>query len=140
MSHSFEGKSQKSTQGRGGLSRRDLLKGVASVAVGSLAGVTGARAQYTGLTPGGGEVPFRLPMGAMNALDRNEYIHNMEIVSHLSGPRVDGGEPMMAMWAEGCAAAVAVPFRLGRRERCQESAAHRDGCPNARVRRLPRGE
>ena len=51
-------------------------------------------------------------MGAMNSLDRNEYIHNMEIVSHLSGPRVDGGEPMMAMWARGvrsgCCRAVPV--------------------------------
>ena len=71
----------------------------------------GARAQYTGLTPGGGEVPFRLPLGAMNYLDRNEYIHNMEIISHLSGPRVDGGEPLMAMWAKG--AQRLLPCRSG---------------------------
>ena len=101
MSNSFERKSRRSTKARGAVSRRDLLKGAASVALGSMAGVTGARAQYSGLTPGGGEVPFRLPSGAMNYLDRNEYIHNMEIVSHLSGPSVDSGEPLMAMWARG---------------------------------------
>ena len=111
MSNSFESKLPRSTEARGAVSRRDLLKGAASVALGSMAGVTGARAQYSGLTPGGGEVPFRLPSGAMNYLDRNEYIHNMEIISHLSGPTVDGGEPLMAMWARG--AQRLLPCRSG---------------------------
>jgi hypothetical protein len=45
--------------------------------------------------------PFPLPSGALNYLDRNQYIHNMEIVSFLEGPQTAGGEPLMAMWARG---------------------------------------
>ena len=40
-------------------------------------------------------------MGALTYLDRKQYIHNMEIISHLSGTAVSGGEPLMAMWARG---------------------------------------
>ena len=37
----------------------------------------------------------------MTDLDRNQYIHNMEIVSHLPGATIEGGEPLMTMWARG---------------------------------------
>lgn len=45
----------------------------------------GVRAQVTGLMPGGGKVPFRLPAGALDYLDRRQYVHNMEVHAHLSG-------------------------------------------------------
>jgi hypothetical protein len=83
---------------RPGVSRRALLSGGAALA--TLA-VTGARAQYTGISPEGGTVPFRQPLGSLNFLDRNQYIHNMEIVSHLKDTHMQGGEPMMNMWARG---------------------------------------
>ena len=87
------------------MSRRALLKNVAGVALGAagagLAGAVGARAQVTGLTPGGGKVPFHLPPGALGYLDRKQYIHNMDIHAHLPGSSIAGGEPLMAMWAKG---------------------------------------
>jgi hypothetical protein len=87
------------------ISRRALLKNAAGAALAaagaSLSGVLDAGAQVTGLTPGGGKVPFRLPPGALNYLDRKQYIHNMEIHAHLSGASINGGEPLMAMWAKG---------------------------------------
>jgi hypothetical protein len=96
---------KKSEEKKATLSRRDLFKTAAGAAVaaagGSLLGAAGARAQVTGLKPGGGTPPFPLPMGALTYLDRKQYIHNMEIVSHLSGHATAGGEPLMAMWARG---------------------------------------
>src|SRR5580765_4287884 len=87
------------------ISRRKLLKNAAGAALAAagagLSGVLDASAQVTGLTPGGGKVPFRLPPGAMHDLDRKQYIHNMEIHAHLPGASVAGGEPLMAMWAKG---------------------------------------
>lgn len=83
------------------ISRRALLKGTASAALAGIAGVASARAQYTGIIPGGGTTPFRLPLGALNYLDRNQYISNMKIVSHLPEHSTAGGEPLMAMWAKG---------------------------------------
>ena len=83
------------------ISRRALLRGTAGAALAGLAGVSGARAQYTGLNPGGGTTPFRLPLGAVNHLDRNQYISNMKIVSFLPEHSTAGGEPLMAMWAKG---------------------------------------
>lgn len=81
------------------------MKGTANAALAaggaSLAGAVGARAQVTGLTPDGGTVPFRLPLGALDYIDRKQYIHNMEIHAYLRGPRISGGEPLMAMWAKG---------------------------------------
>ncbi len=74
---------------QGNLSRRSLLQKTAGVALGAaaagLTGVLGARAQVTGLIPGGAVPPMRLPLGALDYLDRKQYIHNMEIISHLSG-------------------------------------------------------
>src|SRR3984885_8559059 len=78
-------------------SRRSLLGAAAAGLAGSIA----ARAQVTGLTPGGGTPPFRLPMGALDFLDRKTYIHNMEIHATLPGSTISGGEPLMAMWAKG---------------------------------------
>jgi len=83
------------------LSRRQVLAGGASIAVAGLAGAMGARAQYTGVMEDGLGVPFRLPMGALNYLDRNQYIHNMEIISYAEGPQISSGEPLMTMWARG---------------------------------------
>jgi len=47
------------------------------------------------------QVPLRLPMGALNYLDRKQYIHNMEIHAHLPGMTASGGEPLAALWARG---------------------------------------
>lgn len=81
------------------------MKGTANAALAAggagLASAVSARAQVTGLTPDGGTVPFRLPLGALDYIDRKQYIHNMEIHAYLKGPRISGGEPLMAMWANG---------------------------------------
>jgi len=81
------------------LNRRNILKAGAGAAVGGFA--ASASAQVTGLMEGGGTVPFRLPGGAMKDLDRNQYISNMEVLSHVPGKSISGGEPLMAMWAKG---------------------------------------
>src|SRR5215468_6226406 len=47
------------------------------------------------------QVPLRLPMGALDYLDRKQYIHNMEIHAHLPGMTASGGEPLTALWAKG---------------------------------------
>jgi hypothetical protein len=88
-----------------GLSRRDLLKGTAGVALGAaavtLTGAARAGAQVGGLYTSNDPPKLPLPMGSLTYLDRKQYIHNMEIVSHLSGASISGGEPLMAMWAKG---------------------------------------
>ena len=78
-------------------SRRSLL----GMSGAGLAGAIGARAQVTGLTPDGGTPPFRLALGAVDYLDRKQYIHNMKIIPHVSGSTIRGGEPLMAMWVRG---------------------------------------
>jgi hypothetical protein len=84
-------------------SRRSLLKSAAAAAVGataaSLVRPLGAQVQglYTSNTPP--ELP--LPLGSLTYLDQKQYIHNMEIISHISGSTISGGEPLMAMWAKG---------------------------------------
>jgi len=83
------------------VSRRKVLAGGASAAFVGLAGSMGARAQYSGIMEEGLGVPFRLPMGALNYLDRNQYIHNMEIISYTEGGPISSGEPLMTMWARG---------------------------------------
>lgn len=83
------------------VTRRALIKGTAGAALAGIAGVATARAQFTGLIPGGGVMPFRLPMGALNYLDQKQYISNMKIISHLPEHSTAGGEPLMAMWAKG---------------------------------------
>jgi hypothetical protein len=67
----------------------------------SVTGAIAAHAQVTGIMPGGGKVPFRLPLGALPYLDRKQYIHNMEMHAHLAGASISSGEPLMVMWAKG---------------------------------------
>jgi hypothetical protein len=83
------------------LTRRALLKGAVTAAAATAGAAIAAQAQKTGLVPEGGVPPLRLPLGALDHLDRKQYIHNMEIVAHLSGSTISGGEPLMAMWARG---------------------------------------
>ena len=87
------------------LSRRDLLKNAAGAVVAAagvgLVSAISTRAQVQGSMAGGGAVPLRLPLGAMDHLDRHQYIHNMEIHSHLPGATITGGEPLVNMWAKG---------------------------------------
>jgi hypothetical protein len=81
------------------LSRRALLRGAAATAIGGAAAP--ALAQVGGTGPEGGTVPFRMPAGVLDHLDRKQYIHNMTIVAHLSGAHASGGEPLTSMWAKG---------------------------------------
>jgi hypothetical protein len=84
------------------LTRRSLLRGASGAALGAAAAsITGARAQVTGLTPDGGGPPFRLTMGALDFLDKKTYAHNMEVIAHVPGSTIAGGEPLMALWARG---------------------------------------
>jgi hypothetical protein len=84
-----------------GMSRRKLLTNaagaVAAAAGAGLSGITGS-AQKTELMPNGGMVPFRLPMGALDYLDQKQYASNMQVVSHVSGPSISSGEPLMVLW------------------------------------------
>src|ERR1700674_5900742 len=82
---------------RRGLTRRALLGAAAA----GVTGAMGARAQKTGLIPGGGTPPFRLALGALDTLDKKSHIHNMDVICHLSGSTIAGGEPLMALWAKG---------------------------------------
>ena len=61
----------------------------------------GARAQVQGLYTSNTAPEIPLPLGSLTYLDKKQYIHNMEIISHLSGATISGGEPLMAMWAKG---------------------------------------
>src|SRR5690242_793895 len=87
------------------LSRRSLLKNTAGAIVGAaaagLTGAIGARAQVQGLYTYNAPPEFPLSLGSLTYLDQKQYIHNMEIVAHLSGSTISGGEPLMAMWARG---------------------------------------
>jgi hypothetical protein len=98
-------KAQEFAGKRGGISRRSLLKRTAGAVVGaaaaSLTGAIGARAQVGGLYVYNAPPELPLPMGALTYLDQKQYIHNMEVVAHLSGSSISGGEPLMAMWAKG---------------------------------------
>lgn len=91
-------------EGRGGMSRRALLKNAAGAAAAAAgAGLVGVSlgAQKTGIMPGGGKVPFRLPLGALDYLDKNQYLSNMEVHAHLPGVSFSSGEPLIVMWARG---------------------------------------
>src|SRR5208283_2373653 len=81
--------------------RRQFLKTAFGAAAVAAASAMTARAQVTGLMPGGGTPPFPLAMGAMSTLDKKSYAHNMEVIAHLPGSTIAGGEPLMAMWARG---------------------------------------
>jgi hypothetical protein len=94
-------------------SRRSLLKSAAVAAVGAtaagLAGSIGTRAQVQGLYTSNTPPQLPLPLGSLTYLDQKQYIHNMEIISHLSGASVSGGEPLMVMWAKGKQRVLPVP-------------------------------
>src|ERR1700675_4164180 len=87
------------------LTRSSLLKNTAGAIVGAaaagLTGAIGARAQVQGLYTYNAPPEFPLAMGSLTYLDQKQYIHNMEIVAHLPGSTISGGEPLMAMWAKG---------------------------------------
>ncbi|MFI5057339.1 MAG: LVIVD repeat-containing protein [Candidatus Acidiferrales bacterium] len=103
--NSSEGNGNESGRKREGLSRRELLKGTAGAVLAAagagLAGALGGRAQNAGLYTSNLPPELPLPLGSLNYLDRKQYIHNMEIVSHLSGSTISGGEPLMVLWAKG---------------------------------------
>jgi len=100
-----EEKADELDRGGQGLSRRTLLKSAVGAAVSgaaaSLAGTIKARAQVQGLYTSNLPPEIPLPAGALTYLDKKQYIHNMEIISHISGPTISGGEPLMVMWAKG---------------------------------------
>jgi hypothetical protein len=104
-SDSSEGNAHESAARHERLSRRDLLKSTAgamlAAASAGLSGAIGAGAQVSGLYTSNQPPELPLPMGSLTYLDQKQYIHNMEIVSHLSGSTISGGEPLMAMWAKG---------------------------------------
>jgi hypothetical protein len=67
-----------------------------------VAGAVGLQAQKDPLLGGGGgKVPFKTPLGALDYIDKGQYIQNMEVISFVEGVRFSGGEPLMAMWAKG---------------------------------------
>ncbi len=100
-----KGNADRSSEKGKGLSRRSLLKNTAGAMLGAAAaGLTGAiaaRAQVQGLYTYNAPPEFPLPMASLTYLDQKQYIHNMEIVAHLPGSTISGGEPLMAMWAKG---------------------------------------
>jgi hypothetical protein len=101
----FERTTLESAKKHSRLSRRELIKsagGAMLTAAGaSLLGVIGARAQNAGLYTSNLPPELPLPLGSLSYLDRKQYIHNMEVISHLPGSTVSGGEPLMVMWAKG---------------------------------------
>src|SRR5581483_3002569 len=94
---SWESKRKPEGSHMASLNRRSFL----TTAAAGLTGAIGGRSQVTGLTPGGGTPPFRLPLGALDFLDKKTYMHNMEVICHIPGSTISGGEPLMAMWARG---------------------------------------
>lgn len=97
-----------------GVDRRSLMKGTAVAVGGALAASAlpgGVAYAAPGDVPGsdvdlvagtgGGAVPLRPTGGLLHSLDRNQYLHNMEIISHISGVSMSGGEPLTTMWTKG---------------------------------------
>jgi len=61
-----------------------------------------ADAEKSSVMAGGGVVPFRLPAGALNYLDRNQYISNMEVVAYFPGVNLNiFGDEHSCLWAKG---------------------------------------
>ncbi len=100
-----ERKSEQPVEARNSFSRRAILKSaagaVAGAAAANLMGPLGVRAQVQGLYTSNEPPQLPLPLGSLTYLDKKQYIYNMEIVSHISGAGVAGGEPLMVMWAKG---------------------------------------
>lgn len=58
--------------------------------------------RIVGVMEGGGTVPLRLPAGALNHLDRNPYISNMEVVAYYPGFKLNiFGDEHSCLWAKG---------------------------------------
>src|SRR5688572_20080858 len=58
--------------------------------------------RVVGVMEGGGTVPLRLPAGALNYLDRNEYISNMEVIAFFPSIKLTiFGDEHSCMWAKG---------------------------------------
>jgi len=63
---------------------------------------TFAEAEKSSVMPGGGVVPLRMPAGALNYLDRNQYISNMEVVAYFPGVNLMiFGDEHSCLWAKG---------------------------------------
>jgi len=61
-----------------------------------------AEAEKASVMPGGGVVPFRLPAGALNYLDRNQYSSNMDVIAYYPGVGLNiFGDEHSCMWAKG---------------------------------------
>jgi len=61
-----------------------------------------ADAEKYSVMAGGGVVPFRLPAGALNYLDRNQYASNVEVIAYY--PSINlmiFGDEHSCMWAKG---------------------------------------
>ena len=55
-----------------------------------------------GVMAGGGTVPLRLPAGALNYLDRDQYISNMEVLAYYPSIKLKMfGDEHSCMWAKG---------------------------------------
>ncbi|MGB8990138.1 MAG: hypothetical protein WCC37_26310, partial [Candidatus Sulfotelmatobacter sp.] len=91
--------------GRELVTRREILLGaagmVAGATVGGIASAFGGRGQAEGLYEYDSSPRYSLPLGALNYLDRKQYISNMEVISFLPGSFISGGEPLMVSWAKG---------------------------------------
>ncbi len=99
---SSKGTSENQVETSNSFSRRSLLKSAAGAVVGAAAaGLVGTRAQVQGLYTTDTSPKIPLPMGSLTFIDKKQYIHNMEIISHISGATISGGEPLMAMYAKG---------------------------------------
>ena len=102
---SSESKTEPISETSKSFSRRSILKSAAGAAAGAAAAglltSVGMRAQVQGLYTTDTSPKIALPMGSLNFIDKKQYIHNMEIVSHIAGATVSGGEPLMAMFAKG---------------------------------------
>jgi hypothetical protein len=86
------------------LTRRALLRQATGAIVGAAGAGAGlgrwASAQALRVQDGG-TVPLKMPLGVLDFLDRKQYIKNMDIVSHVSGLSISGGEPLTSLWARG---------------------------------------
>jgi hypothetical protein len=104
-SDSTRGNAERFSETGNSFSRRSLLKSAVSAAVGAtaagFAGTISSHAQVQGLYTSNTPPELPLPLGSLTYLDKKQYIHNMEIISHLPGSSISGGEPLMAMWAKG---------------------------------------
>lgn len=90
---------------RDSLSRRDMLRRSASALAAAATGagfIESLAAQVTGTSPGGGTVPFRLPLCARSELDRREYVHNLDIHARIKASGSVGTDGVTSpLWVRG---------------------------------------